>query len=215
MESIFGKRKNDWRWGQKDKQCLKFVVYEEGKEVSYDSVPHTQIAEFISKESLADMNDPIEKITVYREGKITSRRFHAFVLMKTRNYYYTIERWADCVSLQRSVSMNDVVFFDKERERSPIRETEWADGKGTIWDVVRLLLEVKLFETKYHMFFRNCQMFVALVFKHFNADGKKFKIYKKRCLDVTSSMTAMEHLANTIEDFFQDPCSQSGLNFLV
>lgn len=217
MNSIFAKREDDWRFGKKDKQSLNFVFFDEGNKVNCVRVHHTELADCIANDDdyLSDMNDQIEKLCVYREGKVTSRQFHAFVLMKTKNYYYTIERWADCVSLQRSRTMNDVVFFDKTRKRSPIRETEWASGKGSICDVVQLLLDKKLFETKYHMYFRNCQMFVALVFKHCNADGKKFKKYRKRYLDGTSAMSTMERFANAVEDVFQDPCSHSGLNFLI
>lgn len=200
MTSICERKFGDWAFGQKDEQCLTFVRFIKDNKVNFARVHHTKLSECLSLECLADWDDPIEKITVYREGKITSRQFHAFVLMVTKKYYYSIERWATYVSLQCSTSMDDVIYFDKARKRSPIRETEWATGRGTVADVVRLLLEKKLFEKKYQIYFRNCQLFAALVFKNFNSDGLKLKKYRKRGSAGIVSLTALKRIANTIQD---------------
>ena len=203
MSSIFARKFGDWAFGQKDEQSLAYVRFTQDK--IGQKVHNTKLAGCLSLECLADWNDPIEKITVYREGKITSRRFHAFVLIKTKQNYYTIERWTTFVSLQTSTFMDDVVFFDKARKRSPIRETEWASGKGTGADVIRLLLEKKLFEQKYHIYFRNCQMFAAMLFKNFNADGLRLKKYQQRCLDGTASLTTFERAVDTMEENLSEP----------
>lgn len=154
MPSIFARKFGDWAFGQKDEQSLAYVRFTQDK--IGQKVHNTKLAGCLSLECLADWNDPIEKITVYREGKITSRRFHAFVLIKTKQNYYTIERWTTFVSLQTSTFMDDVVFFDKARKRSPIRETcrvgqrkrNWGRchpirptfGKKTLWAKVPHLL---------------------------------------------------------------------------
>lgn len=167
-------------FGGLDSQRLFFILYEE-ENIVREKVPFTDLPLLVEGGGTPEFNAEIEKICVYRDGPKDSRLFHAFVVFKTANYYYTIERWAHHISLQRSKLMQEVVgnYNGHERKNGFHRETDWVGGKGTVWGVIALLLREQVFEHKFNGFTNNCQKFAALVFKHSNSEDATFHRYQK------------------------------------
>lgn len=128
------------------------------------------------------VDEKIQKICVYRQGSGKSRSYHAFTVLKTKNFYYSIDRVMDFISIQRSAVMNDVVqnYNLKQRRGTISQETNWAEGKGSVWDIIDLLLKTKTLEKRFNYFIRNCQELAAKIYKNFNTQGLKLKKYQQQ-----------------------------------
>lgn len=167
-------------FGGLDSQKLYFILYG-SDEIMREKVSYTKLDLLADDVETSELNARIEKICVYREGPKGCRLYHAFVVFKTATYYYTLERWAHHVSLQRSTSFPQIVakYNEKDRDDGVYRETAWAEGKGTVWDVIALLLKEQVFDQKFNAFTNNCQVFAAPIYNNFNNVGAIFHKYQK------------------------------------
>lgn len=168
--------------GSADLQCIRFTCYQNGEMIEKDEDLHyTKLAERLQngvKYGLIDEN--IEQICVYRQGARKSRMYHAFVVLKTEEHYYSIERWWKFVAINRSNILDDVVEngYERKRSKNVERETDWVEGKGTVWEVIDFILDKKILEQKFNFMFRNCQIFSSVIFKNFNNSGIKLRKYR-------------------------------------
>lgn len=128
-------------------------------------------------------NEKIEKVCIYRQGSTKSLSYHAITILKTKNYYYSLERLMDHISIQRSTAITDVAeeYNLKPRIGDVSREIDWVDCKGSVWDVINFLLDSSgVFHKKFNFFTRNCQEFTAQIYDNFNIRGLKFKKYRQQ-----------------------------------
>ena len=183
MGKLSGKLLRSWgfdeMFGSADTQKLDLMIYN-GGELSRNEIPHKILPFFL--ESLDEFDDQIEKICVYRDGHVKSRTFHAFVVIQTREHYYSIERFPTGISVQQSTNLTVVTHHGGESRVGfsgfISRETDWMDGKGTVLDVLKFLANRKMFKKKYNVINQNCQTLCSLVFKNWNSEGGTFRKYR-------------------------------------
>ena len=176
----------DCVFGASDEQVATFIIYDENGKPEGKAIAADDISTILENGDYF-VDDKIQKISVFRHVSEnaaaweTKRIYHAFVVFKTDHASYSIERDLDGTTIRRSANYNDVACpLDESSGRSGYghRETEWAEGRGTVGDVLRLLKD-DILCNKYNMFTRNCQHFSAKVFKRFNCEGKTYKKYRK------------------------------------
>lgn len=170
-------------FGIGDLQCAHFTDYFNGRQINREEYVHySRIGErFANGEKYGLITENIQRICVYRHGAGESRDYHAFVVLKTEQYYYSIERWCKYVAINRSNVLIDVVenCHKDKRGGNVERETDWFEGKGTVWQVFQFIVAKKFLEQKFNILFRNCQVFASEIFKNFNNEGLKFRKYRK------------------------------------
>ena len=171
-------------FGASDQQAITLIMFDRKQDMQTivaDDIP-ANISVYFD-----DMVDPIEKIAVFRHipesaaGWESRRIYHAFVVLNTKDRFYSIERDLEGITIRRSTDYNDVACPEEEssgKDGYEQQETQWAQGNGTVGDLILFVKEEVLIE-RYNMFLRNCQHFSAKVFKHFNNEGKTFKKYRK------------------------------------
>lgn len=105
-----------------------------------------------------DLDSPIKRIKVYFS------LLHAFLVIETDTYYYTIERYCD-VDMQRSTDLKPLLqYFKRYRRFCPIPCTTWVAAKGTVRQMVLHLVEKGQIGKGFSVFTRNCQTLVATAF---------------------------------------------------
>lgn len=170
-------------FGSLDIQSLNYILYDEHSKVTRTTKVHYKILPTsITIGQFFEFNENIETMCIYRNGKPTDRAFHAFVVIKTAEHYYSMERFPECISIQRSKKLKDVTKLHGGQTRGKFiaRETDWVEGKGTVLDILTFLMKNKMFQKKYHVLFENCQMFCSLVFNKWNIKGMKFQMYRPK-----------------------------------
>lgn len=166
-------------FGGIDTQSIFFQFYHHGEVVVRQKIHHTELVTLMAKGEFSIFRDEIQDVCVFRQGEKDVRTFHAFVVFSTEKYFFSIERYYKYISIQCSTSIADVVRLHNGKPRDyHYLETEVAQGQGSVWDLIRILLQKKIFQRKYHHFKRNCQIFAALVYKNTNSEGKTFKKYR-------------------------------------
>lgn len=177
------KLRSFWRklcapWGGIDSQSLFFQLYHEG-EFARQKIHHSEFVTWMAKGEFHMFKEEIVLINVFREGGKDQRLSHAFVVFSTENYFFSIERLYYGILLQCSTNIEDVVNRRNGISRDDYHlESGLTLGQDSVWDMLRVMLTKKIFKEKYNYFTRNCQVFAALVFKHFNAEGKTFQKYQ-------------------------------------
>lgn len=172
--------------GGRDTQSLKYFL-DDRNAGEVQTIPAADIPKmFENAECFPDMNDKIQSISVFRyvyhDSERTSRTYHAFVVFKTENMFYSIERDQICITLHRAKNYKYVACCPEEGVAGAsygVEETEWAEGCGTVGELIDLVKD-KVLNDKYHMFLRNCQHFSAYVYRKFNSEGKRFRMYRKK-----------------------------------
>ena len=177
----------DCVFGASDEQVATFIIYDENGKAEGRAIAADDISKILENGICFEDEFKIQKISVFRHVSENAaaweneRIYHAFVVFQTDHASYSIERELDGTTIRRSANYNDVACPLEEssgRNGYGHQETEWAEGRGTLGDVLRLLKDDILCH-KYNMFTRNCQHFSAKVFKRFNCEGKTFKKYRK------------------------------------
>lgn len=178
-------------FGFEDTNSINLAFYDNDS-LNYERLPYPMIQYFLDctkSDEFKDnyFNNKIEKIAVFRQGKAKSRIYHAFVVIKTKKHYYSIERWTKYVSIQRSKYLQDVTHFHNDEPRELVyRETDWVEGQGTIRDVVDLMDRKKVFNDNFNFLLRNCQVLAAQIFKKFSVGSETFHKYRKHRFNLRS-----------------------------
>lgn len=169
-------------FGGGDSQSIHFFEYQNGVRITEDfAIHYSKIAEHLENGNKYGLNnEQIQRICVYRQGAGNFIGYHAFIVIKTERCYFSIERWPQYALVHKSNVLQDVVgnCGVSKRSGNVVRETDWFDGKGTVWQVFNLILEKKILEKKFNILFRNCQVFASHVLKNFNDEGVKFRKYR-------------------------------------
>lgn len=111
---------------------------------------------------------------VMHEGSPKKPACHAYLLIKTENRFFTVEKDIDRTLVQSSEIAEDV--DEKKRDFMVHILSELAAGKGTVADLLHFILSEEK-GCRYNYFTNNCQHLASKGFKHFNSEGKGFRIY--------------------------------------
>lgn len=135
--------------------------------------------------SVGTDNDNILNISVYESallpgGLTLGVVYHAFLLIDTENWYYSMETSENNITLQRSKEVMDVRDKDLSNDRSRVRCAIKAEGDRTIKDLLKYLVKEKLLFDEYNLFAKNCKHFAKKIFDEFNSERKKYEFTDTR-----------------------------------
>ena len=128
-----------------------------------------------------DPNDKIKSITAYKVPLFETMQvtqgvlYHEYIVLKTKKWYWSIEKTAECIHLERSKSETNVK--DKRRgEPRLMPRSQWRPEKtqsikdvdATINWVLSWLIACKWVKQGYHVAGNNCQNFVESFLGNFS-----------------------------------------------
>jgi len=128
---------------------------------------------------LVDSTDPILKVIIWRhplEYGLNAYTYHAYVIIETKNWWWSIEKNSEGVTLQRSKHCTKVGDeYRRQRRRGPfIKVREAAAGRGTsITDLIDFIWRKNLLASPYNFLFDNCKYFAAAVFNEVCVAGTR------------------------------------------
>lgn len=106
--------------------------------------------------------------------------FHAYVVIETERYYYSLEKSDRNITLQRS---HDEYYVCDKQLRVSRKSTRSSDepecvaegkGKGNIRDVLEFLYNEDLLCIRYKLLDDNCKHFAKKIFDKFNCEGERW-----------------------------------------
>ena len=137
-----------------------------------------------------DLSEEILHIEIYKNS-LTEYQFtstflcHHFLVLKTNNWFYSLEKNDKGVYLQRSKEQRSVrKYIDGDRRfegitrctRIALLETmPITKSNGSLRSLINFISEEKLIGEKYHIVFSNCQRFARIIFD--NVEREVVNIY--------------------------------------
>ena len=104
---------------------------------------------------------------IFRNGEENLLVYHQFVLIKTTNWYWSIEKDSEKILLQRSKTEDDVKKRREDKDRrTPVKIMDINEGKGSMIDVIKFICEAEL-DKNYYLVSDNCQHFAERLFNQF------------------------------------------------
>ncbi|XP_045023642.1 uncharacterized protein LOC123468024 [Daphnia magna] len=126
---------------------------------------------------LIDTEEKIENVTYYSnplsKWQLTNGKFfHAFIVIKTLNWWWSIEKNTECITIQRSETIESVCDMYQRKKRTtgwtPLTKiTKYKTTEGgntTIKDFINYMWRKDVLNEDYHIVSANCQKFAALLF---------------------------------------------------
>lgn len=152
----------------------------------YHKLADDKLIEKFSK-IIDDDPDNIVKIEVYRTPLTDIQPthmilYHAYVVIETENWYYSIETSEKNITMQRSKEKSMVRDQIVGQKRKTLQDEDKPDcivsanGSGTILEVVKYLYKEDRLNCEYHPLFENCKDLSKLIFDKFNSDGKVYEL---------------------------------------
>ncbi|KAK4011426.1 hypothetical protein OUZ56_020543 [Daphnia magna] len=127
--------------------------------------------------NLIDTEEKIKNASVYSHPlfpyQLTNwKMFHAFIIMETNNWWWSIEKNSECITIQRSKNLESVRDMYQREKRTTgwtsltkIRNNETTrGGNTTIKELINYIWREDCLNNIYHLHIANCQKFAALVF---------------------------------------------------
>ncbi|XP_045027671.1 uncharacterized protein LOC123470982 [Daphnia magna] len=127
--------------------------------------------------NLIDANEKIQKASVYsnplHSWQLTNAKsYHEFLIMKTNNWWWSIEKNSECITIQRSKKLESVRDMYQRKKRTTgfgpltkIRKNETTkDGNITINELINYFWRTDILNKDYHVVNANCKDFAAMVF---------------------------------------------------
>ena len=144
--------------------------------------------ELIKLKSLIDSNESIQKIWIYCNPLIKEHwtlswffyhfwGYHAFVVLKTNDWYWSIEKYNEGLTIQRCQSIEFVKNYIKQTERPynwfcPIAQLKYNEGRYTMGDLVDWLYINNELKKDYDAGSENCKHFAKRIFDKFAKSQK-------------------------------------------
>lgn len=125
---------------------------------------------------LIDSDEKIEKIWIYShrlyEWQLYQGIFmyHVFIVLETNEWFWSIEKNAEGITIQRSKHEKYVKYMYRRSERiTPITERSYDSGRMRMADLINWLYKEDELNYKYEATqqARNCQGFAKRIFNHF------------------------------------------------
>ncbi|XP_057377865.1 uncharacterized protein LOC130699670 [Daphnia carinata] len=131
--------------------------------------------------NLINTEEKIEKASIYsnplsvgKKLQLANRIFyHAYVVIKTKNWWWSIEKNTECITIQRSESLESVrdMYQKKKRLTGPTTETSIREKKTALPDKTITIIELinYIWRKDYlndvnHLVNANCQKFADAIF---------------------------------------------------
>lgn len=136
---------------------------------------------------LEGANEKIDQVFIYTNPifslQITQIMiYHAFIIFKTKSWWWSIEKYTDGITIQRSKKLESVRDFCRRIKRTTgIRSVELhttAIGKGTVNDVFFYLWRKNELNKPYQITKQNCQDFANVIFNGTNNEDKRHVLSK-------------------------------------
>lgn len=121
---------------------------------------------------LVDPEEEIIKIFAYKhplfEYQITTlTMYHLFIVFETRQWWWSIEKNSEGITIQRSKSLSDVKSKNRQKSRgSHISLVKEDKGRRSVEDLIRWLYNENELNKRYHYVSSNCKTFAKRVFDH-------------------------------------------------
>ena len=120
-----------------------------------------------------ELDEWVDYISVFRDSSVGCLCFrHEFVLMKTKNGFFALERFEDMTLLRQANSSKSLINFGPSGARQCSRISKKSSGQGTIADVVSMIHEKGYSSQSYHIITNNCSMITWKVYKKFRRKTK-------------------------------------------
>lgn len=148
--------------------------------------------------------------------------YHAFVLIKTRNYWYSLEKNTNHVLIQRSrnyINVFQYIYLKKQgrvinglrqvsyyssRRETPIFKylTSWGKGVKT-HDLIRHIHSSGLVATEYNVLYCSCKDFAAGVYNKVAASNKYYPL-ATWTVDVVNDLKKLVDVVNDWQKYVRD-----------
>jgi len=135
--------------------------------------PHKRIKpwELMSKlKGLVGIDEKIDFVTICKEPLYEWQftqyfMYHMYVVFKTENWMWTIEKHSDGITLQRSKSLIVTEKYRRHHLRKSVRERLMSDGgRISVHQLIEWLSDNDQLKQKYCYIFSNCKDFAREVF---------------------------------------------------
>ncbi|XP_057377869.1 uncharacterized protein LOC130699673 [Daphnia carinata] len=126
---------------------------------------------------LIDTEEKIEKASVYSNPlsswqATNALLYHAFIVMETNNWWWSIEKNTEGITIQRSKDIKSVRDMYQRKKRTTgwtpltkIRKNETTQGGNTtIEELINYIWRKDYLNDVYHLLKENCQKFAAMIF---------------------------------------------------
>ncbi|CAF0780498.1 unnamed protein product [Brachionus calyciflorus] len=124
---------------------------------------------------IIDINEPILEIRIYKNplsNAQLTKFYHAFILFETKDWWWTIEKNSEGVTVQRCKYIEYVREKYRRKDRlTSVDLIKKVRGSGTVLDLIRIVYKKDLLGSKYNVLENNCQTFASIIFNNCNGDG--------------------------------------------
>ncbi|UJR06976.1 hypothetical protein I4U23_011264 [Adineta vaga] len=131
--------------------------------------------------------EKILKIAVYKTPLIPVASsieilYHAYLVLQTETWYYSLETKTQQITLQRSKCPEDVRDMYEGASRGTVTDNTApsliveAKGEGTIRDVMEYLYKKQRLNVDFNWFWENCKDMAKWIFDEFNSEGRTLKL---------------------------------------
>jgi len=117
-------------------------------------------------------NEMIEEVQAYK-GALSGLQltkeilYHMFLVFRTAEWYWTIEKHQDGITIQRSKSLAAVRDRWRLKDRlSGIERMKSDEGKLCVYNLIHWIFQKNELDKTYHLRFSNCQHFASAAFNH-------------------------------------------------
>lgn len=141
-----------------------------GDPIMSDVLDEKQLIETFN--SIVETEEKIEMIHAYKhkvsEMQLTSFIiYHLFIVFKTENWWWSIEKNSEGITIQRSKNQSAVTCFIRHENRvSSITLVKESIGRRSVGDLICWLDKEKELKKHYHFLFSNCKTFAKRVFDY-------------------------------------------------
>ena len=154
-----------------------YKIYFYPRADKYDGGPAVPISdeELIEKLSTqVDVDEDIVKVYVYKSALVTFQLTkailcHMFVVFETVDWWWSIEKNAQGITLQRSTSRNDVKKKYRQEDRiqhTSIELVEKDRGRKNMRQLIEMLWKENELNHRYGFLDSNCKDFAKVVFDY-------------------------------------------------
>ena len=152
------------------------LVFEPGISTSFYLTQGSLIEE-MSEFNGIDEFEELEKIWLYKrplkKGQLTQFILnHQFVVIRSKHWYWSIEKHCDKILLQRNKSCIMVREYEEGILRNtPVVEIKHGGSKGSMQDLIKFLYRKDELKKAYHWMEDNCKDLANRVFNEFVVEG--------------------------------------------
>lgn len=141
------------------------------------------------QQNLSDVEEEIQHVFLYSNPlcswqAMNIQFYHAFVVIQTTNWWWSVEKNMEHITIQRSPNIESVRDFYQGKKRTTgltpwtwIRKNRTAQGRNTtINELIYYIWMKDCLNKDYHILNANCQKFAQLIFYGIDKEILKFRV---------------------------------------